>query len=97
MTADELLERLLELTPLPPNTTDIDQLLAAAAQMLEARQTALASAGGGIAVASRPERVAELARREAAWRDALAAAQQAVGQQRVATAKLRKYAPMSAR
>ncbi len=97
MTADELLERLLELTPLPPDTTDAEALLAAAAEMLAARQVCLAAGAVVVGKASRADRIAELGRREAAWQGALAAAQQATGQQRMATAKLRRYAPMSAR
>ena len=92
MTPDALLERLLALTPPPPMTGDADQLLAAASAMLEARRALLASiAPSPLAGATSGRLAEELAAREAAWRATIAAARQAVGEQRVATSKLRRY------
>lgn len=92
MTRDALLTRLLELTPPPPDPVDPDQLIAAAAAMMEARSALLATAGSVVGTAA-GTLVAELAARDAAWHGALAAAQQRVGKQRMGTAKLRHYAP----
>lgn len=92
MTASSLLSRLLEITPLPPDTVVIDELLAAAAIMLGARKALLASATEVLLAKVDPEQVAELARREDAWRIAVAAAQHVCGQARIGTAKLRAYA-----
>lgn len=94
MTGREILVRLLELTPEPPAGAEVDQLLAGFDAILAARADVLAAIVPPIALADadRPLR-AELERREAAWSDALAAAQRTIGTQRCGAAQLRAYAP----
>ncbi len=82
------LQKLLEATPYPPETTDIGQLLAAAEVMVRARTQILKAAVPG---ETDPALRAELAARDEAWRTALAAALRVVGDQRIAVRRLRSY------
>ena len=89
-----MIAALLAATPLPPATDDVDALLAAAGQMLAARAAVLARF-------SDPARgpksevelvgIVELSARDAAWRDAIAAATRLVGGRRIAAAAARRY------
>lgn len=86
-----LLDQLLAATPYPPEAT-VDELLLAVAEMLERRDVLLA--GVQIAPASPEHRplLDELARRDAAWQQALGEAHKDLGAQRVAATKARAYA-----
>ena len=87
-----LLDRLLALTPEPPAGADPDALEQACAAMIAARAEVTAAVVPPLVIgdAERPLLV-ELARRDAAWEAALAAAQRAVGEQRQGAAQLRAY------
>jgi hypothetical protein len=101
MTAHDILVRLLELTPPPPEATDgeIARMIAAFEAILAAREELLMEIRQ-LGPLSLPIRVAEhdrpllveLERRQAAWHDRLAAVQRTVGEQRVGTERLRAYA-----
>ena len=84
-----MISALLEVTPYPPATEDIDELLAAAAAMVRARDRVLAE----VKVGDRdPSQVTELDARQAAWDAALAAARTRLGGQRVGVRRVRAYA-----
>ena len=84
-----MIEALLEVTPYPPATDDITELLAAADQMVRARDGVLSKAVAAKADASL---VAELDARQLAWTVKLAAARARLGNQRVGTRQMRAYA-----
>ncbi len=98
-TRASLVEALLAATPAPPRDVSDDALLGTARVMAAAREAILATADlsaiidGSDGVAADPSKVAELAERQNAWQDALAAARIRVGGHRVNTAKLRAYRP----
>jgi hypothetical protein len=92
MTSGELVARMLELTPAPPSDAGTDELIAAAAAMLAARQLLLDAARGLEPGPVDARLTARLAEREQAWRAAVAAAQCAIGTQRTSAAALRSYA-----
>ena len=94
LTSRELLERLLEETPMPAGVLDVDALLATFEQVVTRRAALLAQLAPPLALidADRPL-LAELARRDAAWQDLLGSALDAVGQQRRGVSGLRAYAP----
>ena len=90
-----LVDALLDATPVVPAGVTDELLLAAAAAMVTAREVVLAAAAEG---ARRPlgtpetaEKIAELARRQRGWADALAGARERLGGHRVAATKLRAY------
>lgn len=96
MTSAQLLAKLLSITPVPPDSFDVDELLAAAAAMLAARQQLLDTATQIVMAPFDPSELAELHCREAAWREAIASAQRVVGTQRIGVSRMRKYAPVAA-
>lgn len=83
-------QRLLDATALPPETDDVDALLAAWATVVAARQALLAEADRPTRLAPSPM-IDELFACEEAWRQALAAARQRVGSHRVHAAQVRRY------
>ena len=92
---DRWLRRLCDATASPPETDDVDALLAAWAGVVAARQAILDEAPPAIAPSSLAD---ELARREDAWSQTLAAARQRVGAHRMHAAQVRRYQqlPLSA-
>lgn len=81
------LAALIAATPLPP----AENVEAACRAMIEARQQILdALTEFRVADDERPL-VDELARRDAAWQEALASARRVVGDQRISSRKLRAY------
>jgi len=84
-----MISALLEVTPYPPATDDIDELLAAAAAMVRARDRVIAEVKPGD---RDPSQVLELDARQAAWDLALANARARLGSQRVGTRRMRAYA-----
>ena len=92
MTATELLEQLIAITPYPPETTDADITLAEFNTMYAERHALTSSLSGLVLDPLDPARVRELAAREQAWQVALASTLHAVSGQRVNTTKLRGYA-----
>ncbi|MGN6109721.1 MAG: hypothetical protein ACTHU0_31730 [Kofleriaceae bacterium] len=101
MTARGVLIRLLDATPMPPpaaDEPDADALIAAWTQIHAQRQAVLDELTAPLRVATDEERglVRALEDRRRAWHDALAGAQQRIGAQRIATGKLRRYAPPTA-
>ena len=93
MMSSDLLERLLEATPHPPEGLDADALIAAFQQMHAARKAIMDGMQGLLLDAFDREGVRELGARQQAWHDALAASMERVREQRIGAAKLRKYAP----
>lgn len=96
-TPNEVLARLIALTPAPDPDLEVDALLAVFDAMLAQRAQVLAElvpppAGTTLPLdgAGRQLR-AELARRDAAWEDLLASALRIVGGQRSSVSKLRAY------
>jgi hypothetical protein len=96
-TPNEILARLIALTPAPDPNLEVDELIAAFDAMLTRRaqvigELAAPPAGATIALdgAGRQLR-AELERRDAAWHDLLASALRIVGSQRNSISKLRAY------
>ena len=91
-TGQEILARLLALTPDPPPAADAEALLAAFEQILAARAVIVATLVPPIAL-DRDARalLLELERRQVAWHDALAAAQRAIGEQRLGADRMRAY------
>jgi len=84
-----MISALIDVTPYPPATDDIDVLLAAAADMVRARDRLLASIG----TAERGDASLrlELDARQAAWQIVLAAALARLGTQRVGARRVRAY------
>ena len=92
-----ILRALLDATPAPPADADVDALLHAFLVVLAARQEILDRWIEPIVVTDEVRALAEqLTERDAAWHDALAAAQVAVSQHRVNAGKLRGYASAQA-
>ncbi len=83
------LAQLLAATEAPPETDDIDHLLAVWSRVVSARDVLLADAPKGIDADD--ALVAELHARQEAWRTALAKAKQACGRSRLGTAQIRRY------
>ena len=94
-----MIRELLEATPPPPDVTDVDALLYAFDVMRSARQAILdAMAGAPVVISDEDRALADaLVARDAAWTAALADAKTSVGQARVGTKQLRRYAPTDAR
>jgi hypothetical protein len=88
-----LLQRLLEVTPLPAAGTRVEDLLTAFEAVIAERAAILLTIVPPITLSEmdRPLLI-ELERRQNIWQDALAAALRRVGEQRVATTRLRAYA-----
>jgi hypothetical protein len=89
----ELVSRLLDVTPMPTPTDDVDRLLAAFDTVVAERAAILAEVAAPITLSEidRPLLI-ELERRQNFWQDALAAALRRVGEQRCAATQLRAYA-----
>ena len=83
-----LLEKLLAATPMPPETADAEELVAAFDAMFANRETILAAAKPET---DDPSLRAELAARDAAWQQALSNARDAIGASRIAAGKARRY------
>jgi len=94
VTARELIDALLAVTPMPPSEVPVDELIAAFTGVASRRQAILDAVREVAPVTSDDDRAArdELMARQDAWHTALATAREAVGQQRVGTQRLRKYA-----
>jgi hypothetical protein len=93
VTGNEILVRLLELTPEPQPDLDAERLLIEFETVVAARAPVLAKLVPPIALTD-AERVllVELERRQLLWQDALAEALRIVGEQRCGTSHLRAYA-----
>jgi len=89
----KILVRLLDATPLPTPGSGIEQLLATFDDILAERDAVIALIVPPLRVADadRPLLV-ELGQRQAAWQEALVAAQGAIGEQRCCPGQLRAYA-----
>jgi hypothetical protein len=89
----EILVQLLDATPLPTPGSGVEQLLATLEDILTERAAVLALIVPPLRVgdADLPLLV-EIEQRQAAWQDALAAAQHAIGEQRCGAGQLRAYA-----
>jgi len=89
----ELLERLLAATPHPPLSCDIDELLAALATLLPARQLILDELGDQRRVGSDEERALarEIAGRDAAGQSAPTHAADGLGVAPMGARQLRQY------
>jgi hypothetical protein len=96
-TTNEILARLIALTPEPDPDLEVDQLLAVFDTMLVQRaqligELAAPPPGAMITLDGAGRQLhGELARRETAWRDLLASALRLVGDQRRSVSKLRAY------
>jgi len=91
--AGEILARLLAATPTPPADAAIEQLLATFEAVVTQRAAIIAAIVPPLPLTDADRLVMrELEGRQAAWRDALAAAQHAVGKQRGCPDQLRAYA-----
>lgn len=88
-TSSSFIEALLSVTPYPPLTDDVDELLAAADRMVFERDAVLAMASPGYADAAL---VAELEARQMAWTVALQNARERLGGQRINNKHVRAYA-----
>jgi hypothetical protein len=89
----EILVRLLDATPLPTPGSDIAQLLASFEEILTERDAVLALIAPPLRVADADlPLLVELEQHQAAWQEALAAAQHAIGDQRCGPSQLRAYA-----
>lgn len=92
MMASDLLEQLLEATPRPTEGLDADAMIAAFQQMHARRQAVMNGMQGLLLDGFDPDGVRELAARQQAWHEALAATMERVREQRIGAGKLRKYA-----
>lgn len=94
----ELLRRLLQATPLPPASDDLDVVLEAFQVAHAGRQSVLDELRAPLGISSDHDRelVREICARQDAWRDALAAAQRALVDQRIGAGQLRHYAAANA-
>lgn len=91
--AEEWLCRLRDATTAPPQTDDIDTLIAAWDVVVAARQALLDHAPNLRSVVVEVVVVlgVEIEARQQAWRNAFAKAREKVGAQRVGIAKVRRY------
>lgn len=91
-----IIRELLDLTPLPPETADVDVVLAAFEEMFAARQQVLERAAQTDEKPDDTEEnralAMELAARDAAWQAALHATRDRVGAARQGTSRMRSYA-----
>jgi len=92
MMASDLLERLLEATPSPPEGLEADAMIAAFQDMHTKRQAVIDSVCGLLIDVFDRAGVRELAARHDAWHAALAATMDRVREQRIGAGKLRRYA-----
>lgn len=95
-----MIRELLEATPPPPSdVNDVEALLYTFDLIRTARQEILdAMAAGPLVISDEDRALAEvLVARDAVWTAALAEAKTAVGQARMGTKQLRRYAPADAR
>lgn len=81
------LAALLDATPMPP----ADNVEAACREMVAARQIIIDNLTDFRVAADERPLVDELARRDAAWQDALAQVRKSLGDQRIASRKVRAY------
>lgn len=89
----EILREVVELTALPPDTSDVDELLAAFNAMYAARHAVAATLVLPLENTEETRTlVCELASRDAAWGQALTSALAAVGAARRGASRLRCYA-----
>lgn len=88
------LQALVDATPPPPESDDLDVLLAAMWEVHARRAAILAALVTPIALASAEDLqlAALIAERQTAWADALERARQALATQRLNTGKVRGYA-----
>ena len=93
MMASDLLEKLLEATPYPPDGLDADAMIIAFQQMHAGRQAIMRGMAGLMIDGFDRAGVRELAARQEAWHAMLAATMERVREQRIGASKLRKYAP----
>jgi hypothetical protein len=92
-TAHDLVARLVELTPLPPDGAEVEHLLAVFEAVVANRDAILALIVPPLRLADADRSLlAELEHRHAAWQDALASAQRSVAAQRSGAEHLRAYA-----
>ncbi len=92
MTHHAWLCRLLDATTLPPQTDDVDVLLAAFEAMSRDRQAMFDAAPYPVAVSAESSSiVAEIVRRHSAWHAALSTARERVGEQRRGMSQVRRY------
>ncbi len=83
---------------MPPDATDVDALLYAFDVMRDARQKILDAMTGPVVISDDDRALAEaLVARDAAWTAALAQAKECVGQSRLGTKQMRRYASLDAR
>lgn len=93
-----MIRELLEVTPEPPDATDVDALLYAFDLMRDARQNILDAMTGPVVISEEDRALVEvLVARDAAWTVALVRAQECVKQSRVGTTQLRRYASFDSR
>jgi hypothetical protein len=89
----EILARLLELTPPPPQHAEVAQLLATFEAIVTERAALIATIVPPVQLTDADRRLlVELEHRHTAWQDVLTAAQRTVGDQRCGTHQLRAYA-----
>jgi hypothetical protein len=92
-TGREILALLVELTPPPPAGAAVEDLLVAFEAIIARRAAVIATIAPPIRVTDDDRAlVVELDHRQAAWQDALMAAQRSVGEQRCRASQLRAYA-----
>lgn len=89
----EILVQLLERTPLPSPSADVEQLLSGFEAMVAERAVILELITPPLTLGEEDRALlVELEHREAAWQAALTAAQKLVGEQRRGAEQLRAYA-----
>jgi hypothetical protein len=92
LTTQDLLDALLAATPAPPADAEPVALIAEFEAMFARRQQIIEQLRGVVIDGFDKALVRELAARQDAWRDALAAAHEALCRQRVGVTQLRAYA-----
>lgn len=95
MSATELLQQLLAMTPPPPAVGDLpaERLIATFEVILEQRAEVISALAGPVTMSDDDREIwREIQRRQNAWQDTLQAALQAVAAQRSGTKHLRSYA-----
>jgi hypothetical protein len=89
----DLLARLRDATPPPPDTGDVDEMLDAFAAVVVRRQAILDEIRTPFTLTDAEREIArEVVARQDRWRDALAAAHAQVSAQRLGVGRLRRYA-----